>query len=165
MRAGRTTRRGDAGATSAGARRGGPAGAGEARCRSRRGDHDRGSASVLVLAVLGAAALLAGTLALAASGRALAAHVASAADLAALAGARAAAAPWRGEAPCDVAAQAASRNEVELVTCTVDTLGVVDVTVSRHPRGGLAAVLGEPRRATSRAGPEWVRDAERQRRG
>lgn len=120
---------------------------------------DDGSASVLLLAVLAVAAVLAGTLALTASARALGAATSSAADLAALAGAQAAATPWRGDAPCTVAAKAATRNGAEIVTCEVGALGVVEVTVRRSPRGALARVAG-PRTATARAGPEWVRDAE-----
>ena len=120
---------------------------------------DDGSASVLLLAVLAVAAVLAGTLALTASARALGAATSSAADLAALAGAQAAAAPWTGAVPCTVAAEAATRNGAEIVTCEVDGLGVVEVTVRRPPRGALARVAG-PRTATARAGPDWVRDAE-----
>lgn len=125
---------------------------------------DAGSASVLVLAVLAVAVVLTGTLALAASARALGAATSSAADLAALAGAQAAAAPWRGDAPCAVATEAASRNGAELVTCDVDALGVVEVGVRRAPTGALARVAG-PRSATARAGPAWVRDAEQGRAG
>lgn len=120
---------------------------------------DDGSASVLLLAVLAVAAVLAGTLALTASARALGTATSSAADLAALAGAQAAASPWRGDAPCTVAAEAATRNGAEIVTCDADGLGVVEVTVRRAPRGTLARVAG-PRTATARAGPAWVRDAE-----
>ncbi|WP_370520715.1 Rv3654c family TadE-like protein [Sanguibacter sp. HDW7] len=120
---------------------------------------DAGSASVLVLAVLAVAVVLAGTLALAASARALGAATSSAADLAALAGAQAAAATWRGDAPCAVATEAARRNGAELVTCDVDALGVVEVGVRRAPTGALARLTG-PRSATARAGPAWVRDAE-----
>lgn len=120
---------------------------------------DDGSASVLLLAVLAVAAVLAGTLALTASARALGAATSSAADLAALAGAQAAAAPWTGAVPCTVAAEAATRNGAEIVTCDVDGLGVVEVTVRRSPRGALARVAG-PRTANARAGPAWVRDAE-----
>ena len=127
---------------------------------ARRSD-DAGSASVLVLAVLAVAAVLAATLGLVASARALGAATSSAADLAALAGGRAAAAPWLGVAPCAAARDAAARNGAELVTCGADVLGVVEVTVRRAPRGALARTLGDARTASARAGPEWVRDAER----
>ncbi len=112
----------------------------------RRGGAQTGSGSVLLVAVLGAAVVLAagavtgGRLGLAA------ARAASAADAAALAGAAAV------EDPCAAADPVARAAGAQLLTCAAEASGAVDVLVG-VPLPASAAWAG-PVTARSRAGPE-----------
>ncbi|QYF75247.1 hypothetical protein KY500_00225 [Cryobacterium sp. PAMC25264] len=109
---------------------------------------ERGSGSVLAVAVVGAivavTVLLLPILGLLAIGQ----SVRAAADASALAGADTAAGLVPG-VPCEVAQRAADLNTARLVTCTVDGL-VVTVMVSR-------SAGGFPISARARAGPPPAR--------
>ena len=109
---------------------------------------DRGSATVLVLAVAGLLVLVAVLLA-GLGGVAVTRHrAAAAADLAALAGADAA---LQGpDAACAAAGRAARRGDAELAACQLDG-DVVEVAVLLRP-GGVLGRLGQAR-AVARAGP------------
>ncbi len=123
---------------------------------SHHGDGERGSATVLVLALAAVAGVLLLTLGLLAGAQAGRAGAQTAADLAALAAADAAAAG--NGAPCAVAATVSSRNDAQLAACEVDSRGVVVVrtaTTARFAGRNLATAS-----ATARAGPPWVRAVE-----
>ncbi|WP_448062189.1 Rv3654c family TadE-like protein [Cellulomonas hominis] len=113
----------------------------------RRGGPDRGSGSVLALALI--AVLLVVALALGMVSGALSARgtAQTAADLAALAGAEAA---RSGVSACGRAKAAAARNGAALVECVAGDRGVVRVTTSRP------SVLGTAT-ARARAGPAGAR--------
>lgn len=119
--------------------------------RSRAQAAEQGNVTVLALAIVGVLLILAvGGLALAST--VTASHRArSAADLAALAGAQEVTPgfPVDGEAVCRVAGDLATANGAQLVSCTVDSAGVVTVAAR--------VVSGAPWRfgasATARAGP------------
>ena len=134
------------------------------RCpRARRGRGDEGSGTVLVIALLAVAVVLAaavGTL-----GRAQVARGRSqaAADLAALAAAQAVALPpgltatpdaLRAADPCPRAAATAERNGARVTSCTVAPDGVVAVTVGVD--GGRGPVP-QTASARARAGPASAR--------
>jgi secretion/DNA translocation related TadE-like protein len=109
---------------------------------------DRGSATVLVLALSGVLAACA-ALAAAVGAVAVARHrAASAADLAALAAADRA--PEGAAVACDAAARAAQSVEARLETCRLEG-ETADVVVAVRP-GGLIGELGVAR-SHSRAGP------------
>jgi secretion/DNA translocation related TadE-like protein len=113
-------------------------------------DHERGSATVLLLAVVVVALVLAtGVVALARAAHARGTAQA-AADLAAIAAAEAAQRPAGGD-PCAVAAQVAAANGAATAGCTVEAGGFVSVitTVTVVP------LMGWRTTATggSRAGP------------
>ncbi|MBZ2197331.1 Rv3654c family TadE-like protein [Occultella gossypii] len=115
----------------------------------RVGERDRGSATVLVLAIVAAALILAvlvGGLARVTSARGLAQ---GAADLAAIAGAEVAVS--RSGDPCAVAGGVAQRHGVELDSCVVSAGGMVTVQVGVP----VTPVPGWSARATAqaRAGP------------
>lgn len=121
--------------------------------RPRKGPTaEEGSGTVLVVAVLVVAVVLAGFVAGAGSLRARQVEVQAVADLAALAAADvSASATWSdvGSRPCDRALQVARANGMEVGTCEV--LGAdTRLRVSRHVLiGGLAFTVG----AGARAGP------------
>lgn len=114
---------------------------------SGRASGDRGSATVIVLA-LSAVVLLLGGLLAAVGSAAIARHrAAAAADLAALA---AAAALARGEDACGQAAEVAGLQGAAVRSCTISG-PAVEVVVGLRPAGQLAAFGGA--RARARAGP------------
>lgn len=117
---------------------------------SRPVSRDRGSGTVLVLALC--ALLVSGALAVGLLSAALTArHRASvAADLAALAAADALSGRQAGD-PCELAERVAHRNGGTLTQCVSDQDGSVVVEVLVRPRQG-EEVLG-PARVRARAGP------------
>lgn len=121
------------------------------RCAGRRDD---GSATVLVLALVAVAGVLLLSLGLLAGSQAGRAAAQTAADLGALAAADAVAS---GRAdPCAVAAIVAQRNNAQLSSCVIDSLGVVRVGAANPTR--FAGRNVGTAKATARAGPAWVRE-------
>ena len=117
---------------------------------------DRGSATVLMLALAVVAGVLLLSLGLLAGSQLGRARAQTAADLGALAAADAAAV---GHAdPCGVAAQVATRNRGQLTFCTLDALGVARVSAATTAR--FAGRDVGTATATARAGPAWVRELE-----
>lgn len=110
---------------------------------------DRGSGSVLVLALVAAVLLLASGAAGVAQVAVAASRAAAAADASALAAASSATA---GEAPCPRAGSVAESAGAHLSGCAASAGGVVDVEVTVTPRGALALVVGVVS-ARARAGP------------
>lgn len=114
---------------------------------------DRGAGTVLVIALVAVAGILAATLALLGQGLLAGARARTAADLAALAGATVIAVPTgltvtdprAADLACTAAADTAARNGATVIRCGASG-GVVAVTV------GVAGPLGEAT-ATARAGP------------
>ena len=106
---------------------------------------ERGSASVLMLAVV--AALLVGALAVAMLAGTSAARnrAQSAADVAALAASTAS--MYAAADPCETARETARRNDAELTSCTDEGAGVYTVSV------GVPAPAGRIASASARAGP------------
>lgn len=105
---------------------------------------DRGSGTVLLLAIVGVLGLVAVVLGLLAAAQNARGRAQSAADLAALAAASA----WRdgwGD-PCAVAAEAVRRNGGRLVACDALAGGVVTVVAAARSPAGAAT-------ADARAGP------------
>lgn len=120
-------------------------------------ERERGSATVLVLALVTVSGVLLLGLGLLAGTQAGRAGAQTAADLAALAAADAAS---LGSAdPCVVAAQVVGRNNAQLNSCTLDQLGVVKVSAATN--ANFAGRTVGTATATARAGPAWVRDLER----
>lgn len=117
------------------------------------GPGDRGSGTVLVLGIVGAAIVVATVLAALATAQGARGRAQTAADLGALA---AATALRHGEDACEVAADAVRRNGADLVECLRQEDGVVRVE-TRYPLGVgvLGAVLGDGG-AWARAGPATV---------
>ena len=119
---------------------------------------DRGAGTVLVVALVAVAGVLAATLALVGQGLLAGARARSAADLAALAGATVIAVPAgltvtdprAGDLACTAAADAAGRNGAAVTGCEVSG-AVVTVTVGVRGPGG--EIL-----ATARAGPATGRN-------
>lgn len=118
---------------------------------------ERGSATVLVLALVAVSGVLLLGLGLLAGTQAGRAGAQTAADLAALAAADAANV-GSGD-PCGVAAEVAGRNNAQLTSCTLDELGVVQVSTAT--KATFAGRTAGTATATARAGPAWVRDLER----
>lgn len=116
----------------------------------RAGDGERGSVTTVMLAVIAVVLVLG--LGLAGLSRAAHAHATAqaSADLAALAAARVATTPGGGD-PCATAARVAQRHETELVACSVQGGGMVQVRMGR----AIAPWAGWPARAgaVARAGP------------
>lgn len=114
---------------------------------------ERGSATVLVLAVVVVALLGALTLAVVVTAVAGRGAAQAAADLGALGGSTVAV---RGTGdPCAIAARVVARNGATLDRCATVPGGVVEVAVSlRTWPSGLMA------RAEARAGPAWMRAAD-----
>lgn len=112
------------------------------------GGRDRGSGTVLVIAVLAVAVLLVGALGLLAGAQRARARAQSAADLGALAAADRA---LRGRPdPCGTAGDVVERNGAVLAGCAVEPGAVVAVTAT------VATAVGEAR-ADARAGPRPTR--------
>ncbi|ACQ78886.1 conserved hypothetical protein [Beutenbergia cavernae DSM 12333] len=121
-----------------------------ARAGSR--DRDRGSATVLVLGLVGALAVLLVAVALLGAVARARGTAQTAADLAALAAARVANDPWASGDPCAVADAVARAHAAELTSCSV-TGGVLDVTTAvpvSVTRGADGPMVAE---ASARAGP------------
>ena len=128
---------------------------------------DRGSGTVLVLAVVGVVMVLAASVGLLARAQAARSGAQAAADLAALAGASSIAVPegvvlpgvgrhagpFEGVpgGPCALAAIVTEQNEASMEQCVVLRGGVVQVAAVR------ATVVG-PARAVARAGPASARN-------
>jgi secretion/DNA translocation related TadE-like protein len=108
---------------------------------------DRGSGSLLGLAIVGAIAALSFIVVPLYIGLSVRASVSGAADAAALAGADVAAGISPGD-PCVIAASVAASNGTRLTACEVDGLIVTVATT--------AAFLGLSLRATATAGPPEV---------
>lgn len=116
-------------------------------------ERDRGAGTVLVIALVAVAGILAAALALLGQGLLAGARARTAADLAALAGATVIAVPAgltvtdprAADLACTAAADAAARNGATVIRCGASG-GFVTVTV------GVAGPLGEAT-ATARAGP------------
>lgn len=126
--------------------------------RAVQGDRERGSATVLVLAVVAVIGVLMMGLGLIAGAQAGRATAQTAADLAALAAADAAAVGLLDDA-CQRAGAVVQRNGAELLACSISEQGVADVEASRAAR--FARVAIGPAVARARAGPAWLRDAHR----
>lgn len=109
-----------------------------------RADRDRGSGTVLVLALVASALVLAGLLGLLASAQGARGRAQTAADLAALAGAHRALTGADGA--CAVAGQVAARNGARLDACRQAPGAVVEVVA------GVPGVWGTAT-AAARAGP------------
>jgi hypothetical protein len=146
--------------------------AGGQRCREagRIGNDDRGSGTVLALAVIAVILVMTTAIGLLAGAQAARGQAQAAADLAALAGAsrlaRAAIAEpgGGGYAPdaaggrrgtsvstaCAIAAEASRRNGAQLIACVGEPGGVLRVTTSRRAAAGVAT-------ARARAGPRSAR--------
>ncbi|MEN0128808.1 MAG: Rv3654c family TadE-like protein, partial [Brevundimonas sp.] len=107
-------------------------------------ERDRGSGTVLLLAVVGVLAVVAATIGLLAAAQSARGRAQSAADLAALAAASAWQDGW-GD-PCSIAAVAVRRNAARLASCEALPGGVVVVGVSVWSPAGAAT-------AEARAGP------------
>lgn len=122
-------------------------------------DRDRGAGTVLVIALVAVAGVLAATLAVVGQGLLAGARARSAADLAALSGATVVAVPAglvvtdprAGDLACAAATDAAGRNGAAVTRCELSGGGVVTVTVGVPGPGG--DVL-----ASGRAGPTPGRD-------
>lgn len=118
--------------------------------------HERGSGTVLVLALVAVSGVLLLGLGLLAGSQSGRAGAQTAADLAALAAADAAS---LGSAdPCTVAVQVAGKNGAQLNSCALDQFGIVTVATAR--RATFAGRTVGTATATARAGPAWVRDLE-----
>lgn len=118
---------------------------------SRRGEgRERGSATVLVLGVMGVAVALLLGLGAVAGAQTSRGAAQSAADLAALAGAAAALAG--SESPCARVREVVERNAARLEACE-PAGGIVDVRVSRSAGPGVPGRA----QASARAGPVWMR--------
>ncbi|PFG37234.1 secretion/DNA translocation related TadE-like protein [Flavimobilis soli] len=124
---------------------------------SGRSGGDEGSAAVLVLALLGAAAALVAAIALLAGAHAARADAQAAADLAALAAAQRHALARAGA--CETGREAAERNGARLASCVVAGDGSVTVSVEVDRSGVSGAAVATPVGATARAGPSWLRAA------
>ena len=105
---------------------------------------ERGSGTVLLLAIVGALVVVGGAIGLLAAAQGARGRAQSAADLAALAAASAWQDGW-GD-PCAVAAVAVRRNGARLVGCTAREGGVVAVVASVGSPAGAAT-------AHAQAGP------------
>ena len=118
------------------------------RPRTGRGD-DRGSGTVLLLALVAVLLVVAALLGLLASAQLARGRAQTAADLGALAGAAHLLAGRVGD-PCAVAGQAVRRNGGTLAACTDDGRGVLTVRVVVQTATG-------PASAWARAGPASAR--------
>lgn len=114
-------------------------------------DADRGSATILVLGVVGVAMALLLGLGAVAGAQSSRGAAQSAADLAALAGAAAALAG--SESACERVREVAERNAARLEGCEQLAGSVVDVRVSRSAGPGVPGRA----QASARAGPVWMR--------
>jgi len=103
-------------------------------------NRERGSASILLVAMLTVVVVVAGTVAMVGRVANVRAHVSGAADLAALAAAR--------DGDCGLARRVAEVNHTQLLSCQVDGQDVI-VHVSAEV-GSLARIV---LRASARAGP------------
>ena len=112
---------------------------------------DRGSGTVLLLALMAAALVVAGLLGLLASAQLARGRAQSAADLGALAGATALR-DAAGPEACAAAAEVVRRNGARLADCADEGSGVVRVRVVVRAAAGDAT-------AGARAGPSSVREA------
>ena len=110
---------------------------------------DRGSGTVLLLALVAVALVVAAMLGLLASAQLARGRAQSAADLGALAGAARLLAGHAGD-PCATAAQVVRRNHAALSSCTDEGAGVVTVEVVVEGAAGSAT-------ASARAGPASAR--------
>ena len=108
-------------------------------------DPERGSASILMLAVSAGLVVVALAVAVLAGTSAARTRAQSAADLAVLAAATAA--MYASAVPCDLAAETARRNGAELGSCTGEGAGVYLVSVR------VSAPAGRTAAASARAGP------------
>ncbi|WP_347108363.1 Rv3654c family TadE-like protein [Paenarthrobacter sp. S56] len=115
--------------------------------RGEQGPGERGSGTVLALALVAVVGVLLVALMLLAQAGVMASRAASASDLAALAGADAARGLTTGE-PCAVAAQVAEHHEAHLTSCAVKQGGVVDVSAELSGPFQYGTATGR-----SRAGP------------
>lgn len=116
-----------------------------ARCCGGAADAERGSASVLMLAVVAALVVVAVTVAVLAGTSAARTRAQSAADMAVLAAATAA--MYATAVPCEAAGETARRNGAELASCAGEGDGVYAVLVR------VAAPAGRTASASARAGP------------
>ncbi|KRD45675.1 hypothetical protein ASE38_08830 [Cellulomonas sp. Root930] len=119
-----------------------------AAARARRGG-DRGSGTVLLLALVAVLLVVAGLLGLLAAAQLARGRAQTAADLGALAGAAQLLAAGSGD-PCAVAAQTVRRNGGTLAACSDDGQGVLTVRVAVPTAIGAAS-------AWARAGPASAR--------
>jgi len=117
--------------------------------RRQRLGGDDGSATVLLLGVVGALVVVASLLAALGSAQLGRARAQSAADLGALAAAEALRSGGVPD-PCQVAAQTVERNGATLVSCTDEGQGVMLVRAERNTVAGTAS-------AQARAGPATAR--------
>lgn len=111
-------------------------------------ENERGSATILMVAIIGAVMVICSAVLLVARLNTAVAWGSSIADLAALGGAHAL--NNLGTEPCPVAAEVAGRNDSDrlfAVACTDLGQGRVEVCVTRQ-------LLGYPVRACARAGPD-----------
>jgi len=111
---------------------------------------ERGSGTVLVVALIVVALVLAMTLAGLGQVAGARARAQTAADLAALAAATRLRSTIDVSAGCDMADQVATRNRADLATCVHEGMGVVGVTVTVGTPFG-------PTTASARAGPASAR--------
>lgn len=127
--------------------------------RRSQQESERGSGTVLVVALMAVVVMLMGMLTLMVGAQVAHGRAQAAADLAALAAADAITAPrdvvvdegaLAGADPCRRAGDVAARNAAEVSTCTVLPDGVVQVVVSVRGISGVAS-------ARARAGPAWAR--------
>lgn len=129
--------------------------------RGRRGDE--GSGTVLVIALLAVAVVLAAALGTLGRAQVARGRAQAAADLSALAAAEAVAVPpgvWvtpealEAADPCGRAGATAERNGARVASCTAEPDGVVSVTVAVEGGRGLFSLTATAR---ARAGPASVR--------
>lgn len=111
---------------------------------------DRGSGTVLVLALVAVALVVAAMLGLLGSAQLGRGRAQTAADLGALAGASRLLAGGSPGDPCPVAAEVVRRNGARLTSCTDEGAGVVTVRVVVRGAAGSAT-------ASARAGPTSAR--------
>lgn len=130
----------------------------------RRGGGDEGSGTVLVIALLAVAVVLAAALGTLGRAQVVRGRAQAAADLAALAAAEAVAVPpgvhvspeaLQAADPCGRARTTAERNGARLTSCSAEPDGVVSVTVSVDGGRGPLALTATAR---ARAGPASARD-------
>lgn len=121
--------------------------------RARRGDPERGSGTVLALALMAVTLVLAAALGLLVGAQGARGQAQAGADLGALAAAAHLVSRGTDAVPdaCAVAAEVAARNGARLASCTSAGAAVVDVTVTRRSTAGTAT-------AHARAGPASARE-------